>query len=272
MKRSSKSVSINVECLEKRELLTGNILWDATAGRYTINGDDLLNDDAEVYVINHVTVSVILGHRTSAGQFVQDLTANQSLSLVREIRFFGNGGNDRFMNDTAIKSFAFGQAGNDTLGGGIGRDLLRGGSGDDRLNGSEGDDILVGGSGNDRLEGWGGRDILIGGSGADELHGGTGQDILIGGTTDFDTDDRALLAIQSEWRRNISSQDRINHLDGAVAGGNNGTTLLRFFQQSTDTVHDDGVTDHLFGEDGQDWFFSLHSNELPDLVDGEHYN
>jgi len=259
-----RNVQIGVESLESRELLAGNIVWTAATGQITINGDNVLTDEARVSILNNDTVHVELGHLNSAGQLVLDASNNISLSQVNEIRFFGNGGHDLFVNDTSVRSFAFGQAGNDRLIGGSGRDLLMGGSGKDRLYGNAGADILVGGSDNDRLYGGGGRDLLIGGLGADTLQGGTGEDILIGGTTDHDTSEVALQDIQSEWRREISYQDRIAHLTGAVSGGNNGTTLLRFTSQATDTVHDDGVADRLFGEGDQDWFFSLAASEMPD--------
>jgi Ca2+-binding RTX toxin-like protein len=264
MKRFSKSVSIGVECLEKRELLAGNIGFDAFAGRLTINGDNNLNDVAAVSIVNGSLVAMV-GHRNAAGQFIVDDTETRSPAAVREIRFFGNGGNDSFQNDTSVRSFAFGQAGRDVLIGGSGRDLLNGGSEADELRGRGSDDILVGGSGNDSLFGGAGRDLLIGGLGADTLRGGTGEDILIGGTTNHDLNESSLLAIRSEWTRLISYQDRIAHLTGAATDGSNGTTLLRFANQSTDTVHDDGVVDRLFGEDNQDWFFSVDIlNELQD--------
>lgn len=276
MKRFSKRVSIGVERLEKRDLMAGSITPNLSLGMLTINGDNLLNDEARVSIVSVFNVDIVhveLGHRNGAGQFVLDDTENQLLSRIQQIRFFGNGGNDRFQNDTSVRSFAFGQAGSDTLIGGSGRDLLNGGSENDELRGRFGDDILVGGSGNDSLFGNGGRDILIGGAGADELHGGADEDILIGGTTNHDLNESSLLAIQSEWRRAISYQDRIAHLTGAVAGGFNGLSLLRLAQQSTDTVHDDGVVDRMFGEDGQDWLFSVDIlNELQDRQDGERNN
>jgi Ca2+-binding RTX toxin-like protein len=272
MKRFSKNLSVSVEPLERRDLLAGNILFDQVAGRFTINGDNLLNDEAHVSTVSvlgiDIGVHVELRHRTSTGQLVLDATRDELLGRVNEIRFFGNGGNDLFTNDTSVRSAAFGQAGRDTLVGGSGRDLLNGGSEADVLRGRGGDDILVGGSGNDSLVGGVGRDLLIGGLGSDTLSGGSGEDILIGGTTNHDLNETALLAIQSEWRRAISYQDRIAHLTGAVAGGNNGTTLLRFTAQSTDTVHDDGVADRLFGEDNQDWFFSVSASEMPDRIIG----
>lgn len=69
-----------------------------------------------------------------------------------------------------------GDAGNNTLIGGVSRDLLRGGNGNDLLQGGGGADQLEGGNGNDTLEGGTGSDLLIGGAGADTLIGGLGDD------------------------------------------------------------------------------------------------
>ena len=83
----------------------------------------------------------------------------------------------------------YGGAGNDTIAGHYGGDLLDGGDGMDSLNGSEGGDTLLGGAGDDTLSGGGGNDTLDGGAGADTLtdtsgsndfRGGTGDDTLTG--------------------------------------------------------------------------------------------
>ncbi|MHA7875977.1 calcium-binding protein [Roseivivax sp.] len=74
-----------------------------------------------------------------------------------------------------------GGAGQDTLHGGAGCDLLSGGSGDDALFGHDGQDTLEGGAGADELQGGLGDDLLSGGSGDDALHGREGADVLSGG-------------------------------------------------------------------------------------------
>jgi Ca2+-binding RTX toxin-like protein len=243
--------------------MTGNIVWAATKGLFTINGDNFLNDEARVSIVDSNTVHVELGHRTSAG-FVLDASGTKPLSQVTTIRFFGNGGNDRFTNDTSVNSFAFGQAGNDSLTGGSGRDVLMGGANSDTLRGRGNHDILVGGAGADFLFGGNGRDLLIGGTGVDLLAGGSGQDILIGGSTAHDPSETALQAILTEWlRTDVTYEARIQHLTGATTGGLNGSSLLRFQNQPSDTVKDDGVADELRGQGDQDWFFSLPPDVFP---------
>jgi SdrD B-like protein/PKD domain-containing protein len=110
---------------------------------------------------------------------------------------------------------------------------------------------MVGGDGDDILKGGGGRGILIGGLGADRLTGGRDDDILIGGTTDYDSNDVALLALLTEWNSDRSYEDR-------VANINNGTGPLLDdlgFLLDGDTVHDDVDLDRLVGGRGDDWFF-----------------
>jgi Ca2+-binding RTX toxin-like protein len=67
-----------------------------------------------------------------------------------------------------------GGAGDDTVFGERGNDILRGGPGNDRLYGGIGDDVLEGGPGND---------LLSGGFGADSIDGGEGSDFVRGDAT-----------------------------------------------------------------------------------------
>jgi Ca2+-binding RTX toxin-like protein len=77
-----------------------------------------------------------------------------------------------------------GSAGNDTLDGGPGADLLLGEGGNDEIFGGGGDDTIRGGAGADDLGGEGGNDSLEGGEGDDHMHGGDGYDVLDGGAGD----------------------------------------------------------------------------------------
>jgi hypothetical protein len=92
---------------------------------------------------------------------------------VRQIRFFGQGGNDEFG-----AQFVYGIP--VWADGGDGHDLLEGGFGDDTLLGGDGNDDLFGNFGNDFLTGQGGRDALLGGTGNDTLLGGKDRDWLYG--------------------------------------------------------------------------------------------
>ncbi|HHC29185.1 MAG TPA: calcium-binding protein, partial [Rhodobacterales bacterium] len=72
-------------------------------------------------------------------------------------------------------------AGDSSLDGNEGNDVLIGGAGEDYLDGGEGNDLLKGESDNDALWGGAGKDRLLGGDGADEPRGDEGNDKLVGG-------------------------------------------------------------------------------------------
>ncbi|MBX9790940.1 MAG: hypothetical protein K2Y37_18635 [Pirellulales bacterium] len=136
---------------------------------------------------------------------------------------------------------------------------------DDVLTGDAGNDILEGGGGNDSLSGGAGRDILIGGEGADTLHGDAGEDLLIAGDVDFGANRAAALrAIQAEWMTTLRSYAaRIaNLLDPQNTGGLNGTHHL----EPGSSALDDEAIDHLFGDDGLDWFLYAESATTPEDV------
>jgi hypothetical protein len=150
---------------------------------------------------------------------------------------YGYGGDDtiRLSAGLAVPAFLFSGDGNDTL----------------DASGSIANDVLVGGAGNDLLYGGSGRDLLIGGLGSDTLRAGGGGAILIGGTTDSDANVQALLAIMKEWgRTDVDYNTRVKHLQGTLSGGLNGSYRL-----TATTVHDDNISDSLFGGAGLDWFF-----------------
>jgi uncharacterized delta-60 repeat protein len=83
----------------------------------------------------------------------------------------GTAGNDTLM----------GTAGPDVIVGFEGNDTIYGLGGNDLLCGNSGDDTLYGGSGNDILEGDVGNDTLVGGTGDDILRGDAGTDVCDGG-------------------------------------------------------------------------------------------
>jgi Ca2+-binding RTX toxin-like protein len=90
-----------------------------------------------------------------------------------------------FTLDTATERFQVnGLGGNDSITAhdGVGALTLLsvdGGAGNDTVNGSDGPDLIVGADGNDILNGGGGDDRIIGGTGADTMNGGSGDDTLV---------------------------------------------------------------------------------------------
>lgn len=108
-----------------------------------------------------------------------DLRLQMSMpSTEVDLRVNLRGGNDSF-NMRADGNDAWydgplkvkGQAGND---------VLRGGPGRQRMFGGKGRDTLIGRAGDDRIQGGPGRDTLNGGSGDDDIRGGGGEDMASG--------------------------------------------------------------------------------------------
>lgn len=131
--------------------------------------------------------------------------------------------------------------------------LVRAGAGNDTVFGANGDDVLIGGTGNDRLTGRFGRDILIGGAGEDRLLGSRDDDILVAGTTDYDANDEALCAILDEWRSSRDYAERLTNIRGTGLGPRENGSF--FLSAILGTVDDDAAVDRVTGGgDGLDWF------------------
>ena len=150
----------------------------------------------------------------------EGLVEDFAYSDVTEVTVIAQGGDDRVTNNLNVGTRLFGQAGNDSLQGGMlddriivgigndiligqhGDDFLLGAEGDDLLNGNRGEDLIFAGAGDDRVNGGmgvdnifglsgnnmlfgnGGDDIIVGGSGIDQVFGGSGNDRLVGNAGD----------------------------------------------------------------------------------------
>lgn len=93
----------------------------------------------------------------------------------------GTAGNDTLSGTDGVDVIA-GLGGDDTIKGLLGNDIICGGDGTDTIDGGSGADKLYGDAGNDTVNGGSGDDSLDGGSGADQVNGGSDKDNLIGGT------------------------------------------------------------------------------------------
>ncbi len=119
-----------------------------------------------------------------AGNDTLDYSSNTSSQGVRvdlsaSTASDGLGGTDTVSDFETVQSGAgddsiVGSAGANLLLSGTGQDSMDGGAGDDTLASGLGADLLIGGSGNDALLGEEGDDVLVGGTGNDTLTGGAG--------------------------------------------------------------------------------------------------
>lgn len=157
----------------------------------------------------------------------------------------------------------FGQAGDDQIELSGSHRLsawLDGGAGDDTISGGAGNDVLLGQEGNDRLDGGPGRDIVIGGRGSDRIHGGSDDDILIAGFTAFSNYDVTLSKVRDIWVTDLNYDCRVALIRQQNLLTNSG---------SAPAVRDDGVSDKLTGMSGLDLFFA---NSLPGKGRNSHHS
>lgn len=233
---------LSLECLEDRRLLSiSSVELDADTSTLYILG----SDEADAAVVSELTPNVISVRYDLDGAVARD---DFDKSQVQLIIFFGNEGDDQFLNQTNVASRAHGGGGNDELSGGAGADEFFGNDGDDLLRGGDGDDVLRGEAGNDRLEGGNGNDNLQGGDDNDEVLGGANDDTLFGGTGD------------DELTGASGDDSLIGNEGNDVLRGGNGNDTLRG-DAGNDTLYGDSGDDMLWGDAGSDTLYGDSGND-----------
>lgn len=137
---------------------------------------------------------------------------------------------------------------------------IRGNAGDDTVRGSLGFDVISGGEGNDNLAGSDGEDTLLGGAGDDTLFGGDDNDVLFGGTGN----DRLLGGDDLDALYGQAGRDTLlggDHRDGLF--GMAGRDVLDG-QQDDDLVYGGGGRDSVRRSDGRD---RNHAGDLEDMTE-----
>jgi len=169
----------HLEELEDRRLFSVSALFIPSSGVLTVIGDSL---DNSIVVSRDAAGKLLVNGGAVSVKGVTPTVANTAVISV-----FGLAGNDTITLDEANGALPaadlFGGAGNDTLAGGSGNDLLFGEAGNDTLLGKGGADLLFGGSDNDTLTGGAGDDQVFGQSGNDRMiwNPGEGSDLNEGG-------------------------------------------------------------------------------------------
>ncbi|MEP3247441.1 MAG: Ig-like domain-containing protein [Sneathiella sp.] len=148
---------------------------------------------------------------------------------------------DTYSLHVSVENHDISEAGNDSMTGGAGDDVMYGDSGNDGENG--GDDTMEGGAGNDQMLGEGGDDLLRGDAGDDEMSGGAGNDELRGG----------------EGRDDVSGDSG----DDLMYGGAGNDTMSG--GDGNDTMMGDGGDDSMDGGTGND---QMHGGDGNDTMLG----
>ena len=211
-----------------------------------------------------VSLSGIYVAVTQPGLDTEIFTADS----VDSIRFIGRAGDDIFLNNTPIASFAFGQAGNDTLIGGtgndtlagnVGDDFIRGGAGIDRLIAGNGDDDVAGGAGNDTILGTAGLNTLSGDAGDDSIFGGNDADMIFGGAGNDQLSGNGA----NDTIRGGDGTDRVNAGPGDDDIDGEGGNDFLYGQAGNDTVVGGAGNDTVGGNGGND---TLHGGTGNDFL------
>jgi Ca2+-binding RTX toxin-like protein len=121
-----------------------------------------------------------------------------------------------------------------------------GGLGNDTLTGGSGNNILLGGGGNDTIVGGGGTNLIIAGSGTCSLYADGSQNIVFAGSTNYDTNDQALLNLLEEGPRFMYSYSYRRALASVARNPALLSSMLSF--------QDSGAHDTIFGSGGNNLF------------------
>jgi Ca2+-binding RTX toxin-like protein len=134
-----------------------------------------------------------------------------------------------------------GNAGSDTLRGGVGNDTIEGLGADDYLIGGAGADTIRGGEANDSLSGEGGNDLLEGGAGNDRLEDGAGDDVVLGeaGNDDFWSDGGSDELVGGAGDDNFSVQRDYMRSDIVTVNGGIGNDTAGLFVYGSSLVRAD---------------------------------
>uniref|UniRef100_UPI0011308683 beta strand repeat-containing protein n=1 Tax=Cobetia sp. QF-1 TaxID=1969833 RepID=UPI0011308683 len=214
-----------------------------------------LNDGiANVEVLNSITITATDSDGASTTQSLASLADIGVLDGNDDSVFDGDTtGNTIDQSSALIDVQLYGYAGDDTLTGGSGNDLLRGGDGDDTLIGNQGNDLLFGGDGRNIFTGGEGDDVIVTSTLEFEIDGGVGTDAVRFDNTGESIDLTTLLVagVDANLMTNIEVLD-------ISASSDTGTTLtideatvlnltdvddiLRIEGDDDDTVAADGAT------------------------------
>jgi cyclophilin family peptidyl-prolyl cis-trans isomerase len=121
-----------------------------------------------------------------------------------------------------------------------------GGAGNDTIVGGSGENILMGGGGNDTIVGGPGRNLLIAGAGNCSIYANGSENMVFGGSTNYDSNDQALQNLLNQGLLFMYSYS----FRRAMASAANNPALL----SGLPTFQDSGAHDTIFGSLDDSWF------------------
>jgi Ca2+-binding RTX toxin-like protein len=229
------------------------------AGQILVNGGAVAVQGGTPTVANTALMQVF-------GQAGNDtITLNQANGALPAANLFGGAGNDTLIGG-AGNDMLFGQSGNDTLLGAGGFDFLFGGTENDTLTGGDADDQVFGEGGNDRMI-WNpgdDTDLNEGGAGNDtvEVNGGNGAEaftVTANGTrVRFDRVDPAPFSIDIGTSENLVLN--ANGGNDSFSATGNLAALIQI------TVDGGNGNDTILGSNGADL---LRGGDGNDFIDGQ---
>lgn len=153
-----------------------------------------------------------------------------------------------------------------------GDDTLEGGAGDDVIFGEDGDDVLDGGTGDDELSGGDGDDVITGGEGSDTILGGDGDDLITSSDPGNDLRvDKGYPGLFSGEEGTPAAENERDFVDGGagndtISTGDDRDTIIG---GTGDDVIDGGIDDdEITGDDGDDRIVGGEGNDVIDGGDG----
>ena len=171
--RAGKTVTCDLGTINAGAVATATIVVEAGKKGTFSNTASVATTVTDTNAANNQdTETTTVNKATAKGKQAQPSCAAPTIT--------GTAGNDSLVGtngDDVIVALA----GNDTVFGGKGKDLICANAGADLVSGGDKDDILIGGAGPDRLFGNTGKDLLKGKGGRDRLRGNAGNDVLNGG-------------------------------------------------------------------------------------------
>jgi len=241
---------------------TGNDKIDGGAGADLIYGekgnDQILGGSGADTIDGGIGQDIVFGDRISEDVNLAAIFPVDELpkDVVRNVTVAG------FAVSGATADL--GVAGNDTIKGGQGSDILFGDDGafdsvtggNDTISGGLDNDLISGDGGNDTLTGEVGNDVLYGGAGADSIDGGAGDDIVYGGSGYRGLDKVAKLASDAD----VATTDGKAAAE-RVYGGNRadafaeGARLKAEENDGVDTIQAGQGSDFVDGQGGNDRVF-----------------